>query len=47
VDLIVIGQGRFIPRIQRVAERTSMNIIVATGVCTDPRFRRGGRPGPA
>jgi phosphotriesterase-related protein len=34
VDLTVIGQGRFIPRIQRVAERTSINIVVATGVYT-------------
>ena len=34
VDLTVIGQGRFIPRIQRVAERTALNIIVATGVYT-------------
>ena len=34
VDLTVIGQGRFIPRIQRVAERTSINIIAATGVYT-------------
>ena len=34
VDLTAIGQGRFIPRIQRVAERTSMNIIVATGIYT-------------
>jgi phosphotriesterase-related protein len=34
VDLTVIGQGRFIPRIQRVAERTSINIIVATGIYT-------------
>jgi phosphotriesterase-related protein len=34
VDLTVIGQGRFIPRIQKVAERTSLNIIVATGVYT-------------
>ncbi len=34
VDLTVIGQGRFIPRIQRVAEQTSINIIVATGVYT-------------
>jgi phosphotriesterase-related protein len=34
VDLTVIGQGRFIPRIQRVAERTSLNVIVATGVYT-------------
>jgi phosphotriesterase-related protein len=34
VDLTVIGQGRFIPRIQRVAQRTSINIIVATGIYT-------------
>jgi phosphotriesterase-related protein len=34
VDLTVIGQGRFIPRIQRVAERTSLNIVVATGLYT-------------
>ncbi len=34
VDLTVLGQGRFIPRIQRVAERTSLNIIVATGLYT-------------
>jgi phosphotriesterase-related protein len=34
VDLTVLGQGRFIPRIQRVAERTSVNIVVATGLYT-------------
>ena len=34
VDLTVIGLGRFIPRIRRVAERTSINIIVATGIYT-------------
>jgi phosphotriesterase-related protein len=34
VDLTVIGQGRYIPRIQRVAERTTLNIVVATGVYT-------------
>jgi phosphotriesterase-related protein len=34
VDLTVIGLGRYIPRIQRVAERVSLNIIVATGVYT-------------
>jgi phosphotriesterase-related protein len=46
VDLTVIGQGRFIPRIQRVAERTSINIIVATGVYTfnDVPFYFRGRP---
>lgn len=32
VDLTVLGLGRFIPRIQRVAEQTDVNIIVATGL---------------
>jgi len=34
VDLTVIGLGRCIPRIQRVAERTDLQIVVATGVYT-------------
>jgi len=34
VDLTVIGLGRYIPRIRRVAERTKINIIVATGIYT-------------
>jgi len=34
VDLTVIGLGRYIPRIQRVAAQTALNIIVATGVYT-------------
>ncbi|HVF90085.1 MAG TPA: phosphotriesterase-related protein [Blastocatellia bacterium] len=34
VDLTVIGLGRYIPRIRRVAEQTEINIIVATGVYT-------------
>lgn len=34
VDLTVIGLGRYIPRIQRVAAETELNIIVATGVYT-------------
>ena len=34
VDLTVIGLGRYIPRIQRVAAQTELNIIVATGVYT-------------
>jgi phosphotriesterase-related protein len=34
VDLTVIGLGRYIPRIQRVARATGINIIVATGVYT-------------
>ena len=32
VDLTVIGLGRYIPRIKRVAEKTGINIIAATGV---------------
>jgi phosphotriesterase-related protein len=51
VDLTAIGQGRFIPRIQRVAERTSINIVVATGLYTfgDVPFFfrfRGANPPP-
>jgi phosphotriesterase-related protein len=34
VDLTVIGLGRYIPRIQRIAARTEINIIVATGIYT-------------
>jgi phosphotriesterase-related protein len=34
VDPTVIGLGRYIPRIQRVAERTDLQIVVATGVYT-------------
>lgn len=34
VDLTVIGLGRYIPRIQRIAAQTEINIIVATGVYT-------------
>ncbi len=34
VDLTVIGLGRYIPRIQRVAQRTDLQIVVATGVYT-------------
>ncbi len=34
VDLTVIGLGRYIPRIQRVAAETEINIVVATGVYT-------------
>ncbi len=34
VDLTVIGLGRYIPRIQRVAAQTGINILVATGVYT-------------
>jgi len=34
VDLTVVGLGRYIPRIQRVAAQTPVNIIVATGIYT-------------
>jgi phosphotriesterase-related protein len=34
VDLTVIGLGRYIPRIQRIAAQTGINIIVATGIYT-------------
>jgi phosphotriesterase-related protein len=34
VALTVIGLGRYIPRIQRIAHQTDLNIIVATGVYT-------------
>jgi len=34
VDLTVIGLGRYIPRIQRVAAETEINIVAATGVYT-------------
>ena len=34
VDLTVIGLGRYIPRIQRIAARTPLHIIVATGIYT-------------
>jgi phosphotriesterase-related protein len=34
VDPTVIGLGRYIPTIQRIAERVRLNIVVATGVYT-------------
>ncbi|HMG36618.1 MAG TPA: phosphotriesterase-related protein [Blastocatellia bacterium] len=34
VDLTVIGLGRYIPRVQRVASQTELNIVVATGIYT-------------
>ena len=37
VDLTVIGLGRYIPRIVRIAEQVDINIIVATGVYTYDR----------
>src|SRR6202140_5208981 len=34
VDLTVIGLGRYIPRIQQIAEQTGIQIIVAAGIYT-------------
>lgn len=34
VDLTVVGLGRYIPRIARIAAATDINIVVATGVYT-------------
>ncbi len=34
VDLTVLGLGRYIPRIQRIADRTPINIVAATGLYT-------------
>src|ERR1700733_228365 len=34
IDLTVLGLGRDIPRMLKVAERTDLNIIVATGCYT-------------
>jgi phosphotriesterase-related protein len=34
VDLTVVGLGRYIPRIQAIAERVPVNLVVATGVYT-------------
>jgi phosphotriesterase-related protein len=35
VDVTVIGQGRYIPRIRRIAEQVpELNIVVATGCYT-------------
>jgi len=48
VDLTVVGLGRYIPRIVRVAEQTSVNIVVATGVyaLTElPRYFQWRGPG--
>src|SRR5262249_23678597 len=34
VDLTVIGLGRYVPAVQRVAEQTGVNIVAATGLYT-------------
>jgi phosphotriesterase-related protein len=49
VDLTVVGLGRFIPRIAKVAQRTRLNIIFATGIYTyrdAPFFFRLRVPAP-
>ena len=40
VDLTVIGLGRYIPRIVRIAQQVDINIIVATGVYTYDKVPR-------
>ncbi|TDC93071.1 phosphotriesterase-related protein [Actinomadura sp. 7K507] len=34
IDPTVLGLGRYIPRVQRIAARTNLNIVVATGLYT-------------
>ncbi|WP_415975073.1 phosphotriesterase [Rhodococcus sp. 077-4] len=47
VDLTVIGLGRFIPAIERVAEQTAVNIVVSTGIyCADTLPPYFGNKGP-
>jgi phosphotriesterase-related protein len=48
VDLTVTGLGRYIPRIQRIAAQTHLNIIVATGIytyCDLPHYFQYRGPG--
>ena len=48
VDLTVMGLGRYIPRIRRIAEQTAVNIIVATGIytyCDLPHYFQYRGPG--
>ena len=47
VDLTVAGLGRDVALVQRVAEQTALNIVVATGYYTFtelPHLRRGAGP---
>src|SRR3954451_18007040 len=49
VDPTVVGLGRYIPRIQRIAEQVDLNIVVATGCYTYedvPFFLPPPRSGP-
>ncbi len=34
VDLTALGLGRYIPRIQHIADQIGLNIVVATGIYT-------------
>jgi phosphotriesterase-related protein len=48
VDLTVIGLGRYIPRIQKIAAETELNIVVATGIytyCDLPHYFQYRGPG--
>src|SRR5437667_2701853 len=48
VDLTVIGLGRYIPRIQRIAAQTKLHMIVATGIytyCDLPHYFQYRGPG--
>ncbi|MGC2744081.1 MAG: phosphotriesterase-related protein [Candidatus Angelobacter sp.] len=50
VDLTVIGLGRYLPRIEQIAQQTEINIIVATGIYTyhdAPLYFRFRGPGTA
>ena len=46
IDPTVVGLGRYIPRIQTIAEQVPLNIVVATGVHV-PRCRLATSGGPA
>jgi phosphotriesterase-related protein len=39
LDPTVLGLGRYVPRVRRVAERVGLNIVVATGLYTFPTCR--------
>jgi phosphotriesterase-related protein len=43
VDLTVFGLGRYVPRIQQVAERAAVRIILATGIYTFDEVPRPAR----
>ena len=46
VDLTVAGLGRDVALVQRVAEQTSLNIVVATGYYTFTELPTSSRCGP-